>query len=70
MSRKKGEIVREDVDNISTLTGKRKDLFENMRKLYPKGKKESQLSMCIELEDKRVDYYLNNIFNLNLKNKL
>lgn len=70
MARKKEEIIGGDIDNISTLTGKRKELFENMRKLYPKGKKESQLSMCIELEDKRVDYYLNKIFNLNLKNKI
>ncbi len=70
MAKKKREIIREDVDNISTLKGKRKEIFENMRKLYPKGKKESQLSMCIELEDKKVDYYLNNIFNLNLKNKI
>jgi hypothetical protein len=68
MARKKEEIIRGDMNNISTLTGKRKDLFENMRKLYPKGKKEAQISMCIELEDKRVDYYLNNIFNL--KNKI
>jgi len=70
MARKKEEIIGGDIDNISTLAGKRKELFENMRKLYPKGKKESQLSMCIELEDKRVDYYLNKIFNLNLKNKI
>jgi hypothetical protein len=68
MARKRKEIIRKNENVIATLAGKRKELFENMRKLYPKGKKEAQISMCEELEDKRVDYYLNNIFNL--KNKI
>ena len=46
---KKQEIIREKEINIPTLTGKRKQLFDNMRILYPKGKKEAQIDLCQEL---------------------
>ena len=66
---KKQEIIREKEINIPTLTGKRKQLFDNMRILYPKGKKEAQIDLCQELHESRIDYYLKNIFSLKIKNK-
>lgn len=63
MRTKNKEIVWECLEDISTLTGKRKKLFENMRKLYPKGNEKSQIRLCLDLEEKRVDYYIKFIFN-------
>jgi len=47
MARKKIEIVGEYEEDISTLTGKRKILFNNMRKLHPKGNKKAQMGLCL-----------------------
>lgn len=66
---KKQEIIGEKEINIPTLTGKRKHLFDNMRILYPKGKKEAQMDLCQELHESRIDHYLENIFSLKIKNK-
>ena len=55
---KNKEIVEEKESNISILTGKRKELFDNMRILYPKGKKDAQIELCLELHESRIDYYL------------
>lgn len=62
MGRKKLEIVEGITKDIPTLTGNRKILFENMRKLYPKGKIEAQIDLCNEIHDSRVDYYINTVF--------
>jgi len=69
METKKIEIIRECPEDISTLTGKRKQLFENMRKLYPKGNRSAQIGLCIDLDDSRLDYYINSIFNTKEKRK-
>jgi len=61
---KKQEISEGKKIDIPTLDGKRKQLFDNMRILYPKGKKEAQMDLCYELHDSRIDYYLENIFKL------
>jgi len=58
----KSEIFEEILDKNPTLTGRRKILFDTMRKLYPKGKKEAQLKLCLELSEDRVEYYIKNIF--------
>ena len=58
----KSEIFKEIVDKNSTLTGRRKILFDNMRKLYPKGKKEAQEKLCLELSEDRVEHYIKNVF--------
>lgn len=58
----KSEIFEEILDKNSTLTGRRKILFDTMRKLYSKGKKEAQVKLCLELSDDRVEYYIKNIF--------
>ena len=63
MKRKKIEIIRNYTQDIPTLTGKRKKLFENMRKLYPKGNETLQMDLCLDLDDSRLDYYINSIFN-------
>ena len=63
MGTKNKEIIREYTEDVSILTGKRKKLFENMRKLYPKGNEKSQIGLCLELDDSRVDYYIKFIFN-------
>ena len=58
----KSEIIEEIVDKSSTLTGRRKILFNNMRKLYPKVKKESREKLCLELSEDRVEHYIKNVF--------
>ena len=63
MARKKIEIVGEYEEDISTLTGKRKILFNNMRKLHPKGNEKAQMGLCLDLDESRVDYYIKFIFN-------
>lgn len=63
MARKKIDIIREYTEDVSTLTGNRKILFERMRKLYPKGNEKSQIGLCLDLDDSRIEYYINNIFN-------
>lgn len=63
MGTKNRGIIREYQEDVSTLTGKRKKLFENMRKLYPKGNEKFQIRLCLELEDSRVEYYIKFIFN-------
>ena len=63
MSKKNQEIIGEYMDDISILTGKRKKLFDNMRKLHPKGNKKSQMGLCLDLDESRVDYYIKFIFN-------
>lgn len=67
MARKKIEIIGEYEEDISTLTGKRKILFNNMRKLHPKGNEKAQMGLCLDLDDSRVDHYINCIFNVNEK---
>jgi len=69
MSVKKDKIIREFSEDISILAGKRKTLFENMRKLYPKGKEDKQLDFCLNLNESRLDYYINSLFNFNKKIK-
>ncbi len=63
MTTKKSKIIRGIQEDSSILTGKRKNLFDRMRKLYPKGNESAQTIMCVELSEERVDYYLNNVFN-------
>jgi hypothetical protein len=63
MSEKKSIIIEGYNEDISTLTGKRKILFNNMRKLHPKGNKKAQMGLCLDLEESRVDYYIKFIFN-------
>jgi hypothetical protein len=63
MRTKRIKIIREYQKDISTLTGKRKKLFENMRKIYPKGNEELQKGLCLDLDESRLDYYINHIFN-------
>jgi len=58
----KHEIIKEIPNNFSRLAGKRKILFNKMRELYPKGKKESQIKLCLKISEDRIDYYINNIF--------
>ena len=63
MRGKKSIIIEEYSEDISTLTGKRKILFDNMKKLHPKGNKKAQMSLCLNLDESRVDYYIKFIFN-------
>ena len=63
MSEKKSIIIEGYNEDISTLTGKRKILFNNMRKLHPKGNKKAQMGLCLDLDESRVDYYIKFIFN-------
>jgi hypothetical protein len=59
---KKNKIIESfEIEEIE-LTGRRKVLFENMRKLYPKGNPKMQYKMCYDLTDDRVDYYINYVF--------
>jgi hypothetical protein len=58
----KSEIFEEILDKNPTLTGRRKILFDTMRKLYPNGKKESQVKFCLELSVDRVEYYIKKVF--------
>jgi len=58
----KSEIIKENDNKDSTLTDRRKILFDKMRELYPKGTIESQTRLCLELSDDRVEYYIENIF--------
>lgn len=69
MESKKIEIIEGYTEDIPTLTGKRKKLFENMRKLYPKGNEFAQRGLCIDLDDSRLDYYINSIFNTEEKRR-
>ena len=63
MSEKKSIIIEGYNEDISTLTGKRKILFNNMRKLHPKGNKKAQMGLCLDLDESGVDYYIKFIFN-------
>jgi hypothetical protein len=63
MRGKKSIIIEEYSEDISTLTGKRKILFDNMKKLHPKGNKKAQMGLCLDLDESRVDYYIKFIFN-------
>lgn len=67
MTRKKIEICRKYTEDFTTLTGKRKILFYNMRKLHPKGNKNAQMGLCLDIDETRVDYYIESVFNLNSK---
>lgn len=69
MGRKKTEILREYQEDITILTGKRKILFENMRRLYPKGNERAQIGLCVDLDESRLDHYINCIFNSNIEIK-
>lgn len=59
----KTKIIEESEENILKLTGKRKILFETIRKLYPKGNIKAQYEMCEELHDERIEHYINSVFN-------
>jgi hypothetical protein len=60
---KKTKIIEDPKEKDFKLTGRRKVLFETMRKLYPKGNPEMQFKMCDELHDGRIEHYINSIFN-------
>lgn len=59
----KTKIIEEHIEKILKLTGRRKILFETMRKLHPKGNPKAQFEMCEELHDERIEYYINSVFN-------
>jgi len=54
-------------EDISKLDDRRKELFKNMRILHPKGNEKVQLKLCIDLNDSRIEYYINNIFKTDNK---
>lgn len=49
-------------EDVTKLENKRAELFKNIRRLYPKGSEKAQFKLCIELDESRVEYYINNIF--------
>ena len=53
----KNKIIEEPTEKILKLTGRRKILFETMRKLYPKGNPKAQSKMCEELHDERIEHF-------------
>lgn len=54
-------------EDISKLDDRRKKLFKNIRILHPKGNEKAQLQLCIDLNDSRIEYYINNIFKTDNK---
>lgn len=67
MGTKNQRIIEEYVNDIPILTGKRKKLYDNMRKLYPKGNEKAQIGLCSDLDESRLDHYINCIFNIKEK---
>jgi hypothetical protein len=59
----KTKIIVASKEKDFNLTGRRKVLFETMRRLHPKGNTEMQSKMCEELRDERIEHYINSIFN-------
>lgn len=59
----KTKIIVDSKEKEFNLTDRRKVLFETMRRLHPKGNPDMQSKMCEELNDERIEHYINNIFN-------
>jgi hypothetical protein len=59
----KTKIIEDPNEKILKLTGRRKILFETMRRLHPKGSAKAQSQMCEELHDERIEHYINHVFN-------
>lgn len=59
----KTKIIVDYKEKEFNLTDRRKVLFETMRRLHPKGNPEMQSKMCEELNDERIEHYINSIFN-------
>jgi hypothetical protein len=59
---KKTKIIVDSEEKDIKLVGRRKVLFETMRRLHPKGNPEMQSKMCGELHDERIEYYINSVF--------
>lgn len=59
----KTKIIVDSKEKEFNLTDRRKVLFETTRRLHPKGNPEMQSKMCEELNDERIEHYINSIFN-------
>jgi hypothetical protein len=53
-----------EIPNDRKLEGDRLELYNLFRKKHPKGKKEMQIQMCLQIADERIKVY-KEIFNVN-----